>query len=53
MTTIRATLAKFALPLVGVYLLLVGLMSFTSLAVSPLLLGILALVAGICCLAAS
>lgn len=53
MTTIRTTLGKFALPLTGVFLVLTGVALLTSLAVSPIILGILALVAGACCLAAS
>jgi hypothetical protein len=52
-TTIRSTLARFALPLIGVYLLLVGLGLVFSLAVPALLLGIIALFAGICSLCAS
>ncbi len=53
MSTLRAALGKWALPLVGIYLLLVGITALTSLSVSPIVFGILALVAGICCLCAS
>lgn len=53
MTTIRTTLAKWALPLVGVFLLLTGLSLVFGLSVPALLLGLVALFAGICALAAS
>lgn len=42
MSTIRATLAKWAMPLIGLFLLLLGLTMVTSLSIPPLLLGLLA-----------
>jgi hypothetical protein len=53
MSTLRATLARFSLPLIGVYLVLVGFGLLTSVAISPLLVGVVALAAGICALCAS
>lgn len=53
MSTLRSTLAKFAMPLIGVYLVLVGLTLVFGLAVPGLLLGLVALFAGLCCLMAS
>jgi hypothetical protein len=53
MSTFRSTLARFAMPLIGVYLLLIGLGLVFGLAVPALLLGIVALFAGICALCAS
>lgn len=53
MTTFRAAVAKWALPITGVYLVLVGLMLVFGLNVPAILLGILALVAGVACLFAS
>ncbi len=53
MSTIRTTLAKWALPLIGVYLLLIGVGLVFGLAVPALLLGIVALFAGLCALCAS
>jgi hypothetical protein len=53
MTTLRTTLGKFALPLVGIFLVLLGITMLTSLSISPIILGAFAVVAGICCLFAS
>lgn len=53
MTTFRTAVARWALPLVGFYLVLVGLALVFGLTVPPLLLGIVALIAGVACLFAS
>ncbi len=53
MSTFRAAVAKWALPLVGLYLLIVGIMLLFGLSVPPVLLGVVALVAGLACLFAS
>ena len=53
MTTFRAAVAKWALPLVGLYLLLIGLVDVFHVAVPDLLIGIVAFIAGLACLFAS
>jgi hypothetical protein len=53
MTTLRSTLAKFALPLTGAYLLLAGLSMLGVIAVPPFALAVLGLAAGVCLLCAS
>lgn len=53
MSTIRSTLARWALPLIGVFLLLTGLSLVSSFVVPALLLGVIALFAGLCALCAS
>jgi len=47
MTTIRASLAKWALPLLGIYLILIGIATLFGVAVPAIILGILALVVGV------
>ena len=53
MTTFRAAVSRWALPLTGLYLLLVGIMLLFGVAIPPILLGIVALIAGLACLFAS
>lgn len=53
MSTLRSTLARFALPLIGLYLVLVGFGLLTNVSISGVLVGVIALAAGICALCAS
>lgn len=53
MTTFRSALARWALPLVGLFLLVTGISLLFGLALPAVLLGALALVAGLACLFAS
>jgi hypothetical protein len=53
MSTLRNTLARFAFPFIGVFLILFGLTLGTALVISPNLIGGVAIAAGICALCAS
>lgn len=53
MATIRATLGKFGIPLAGVWFVLTGVTLLTSLSISSVIMGVLALLTGICLLCAS
>lgn len=53
MSTLRTALARWALPLIGLYLVIVGFGLLTNVAISGVVIGIVALAAGICALMAS
>ena len=53
MSTLRSTLAKFGIPLTGVWLILTGIAALGIFSVPAIIMGILAILAGICLLCAS
>jgi hypothetical protein len=53
MSTLRSTLARFAFPFIGLFLILFGLTFGTALVISPVVIGGLAIAAGLCALCAS
>lgn len=53
MNTLRSSLAKWAIPAVGLYLIVISLVRIFGVPVSPVVLGVIGLFAGLCCLCAS